>query len=214
LLWHTSQCGNASADDTEIYFTGLVEENPNVLFVLDRSGSMGREGSSGATRLEELQAALSGFISEAEGINVGIMTYSNDAVLNEPLAPIDSNRIDAIEDVIAIEAGGRTSTLQALETARKYFSGELVVDVEVPGAGVIPADGTEPEPVFESVLLPSPITHECQVNHVVLVTDGSPSPDLELVAELEQGVLGGECLKHIRSDLTLNTPGWRHYLTK
>ena len=188
-----------SADDTEIYFTGLVDEFPNVLFVLDRSGSMGNTGSSGATRLEELQSALRGFVTEAEGINVGIMTYSLDATLEEPLAAIEDNRDavnQAVEDIVP---QGRTSTLRALDAARRYFSGELAVDVEVPGTVILPGN-TEPEPVVESRILPSPITHECQVNHIVLLTDGSPSPDLDLAAELEQDVLGGACLQQ-------NVPG-------
>ena len=92
----------ASADDTEIYFTGLVEENPNVLFVLDRSGSMDNMGNSGGTRLEELQAALTGFIAEAAelaNLNIGIMTYSLDVALEQPLVAIDENNAGDIEGV-------------------------------------------------------------------------------------------------------------------
>ncbi len=188
----------ASADDTEIYFTGLVEENPNVLFVLDRSGSMGREGNSGNSRLEELQAALTGFIENAAeevNLNLGIMIYSQNVTLEQPLVTLDENNVGEIENVVdSITAGGRTSTLLALETARKYFSGELTVDVELPDTGETPAsdlltDGTESAPIVVSTTLPTPITDECQANHIVLVTDGSPSPSLELVEELEQGVL-------------------------
>jgi len=196
----------ASADDTEIYFTGLVEENPNVLFVLDRSGSMDNMGNSGGTRLEELQAALTGFIAEAAelaNLNIGIMTYSLDVALEQPLVAIDENNAGDIEGVVnGITAGGRTSTLLALEAARKYFSGELTVDAN----GLV----IEPQSTVVSTSLGTPITDECQANHIVLVTDGRPTKDLDLVAELEgteleEGVLT-ETLEQLVEAGTIDTP--------
>ncbi len=184
----------ASADDTEIYFTGLAEENPNVLFVLDRSGSMGnsREGSD-LTKLQELQASLIGFINEAAeaaNLNIGIMTYSVDVLLDQQVVELDANNSGTVNEVVdGIIAKGRTSTLMALEAARKYYSGELTVNVDT---GEIPDAldaGIDPASIVDTTTLESPIMDECQANHIVLITDGSPSPSLDLVDELEQGVL-------------------------
>ena len=95
----------ASADDTEIYFTGLAEENPNVLFVLDRSGSMGnsREGSD-LTKLQELQASLIGFINEAAeaaNLNIGIMTYSGDVLLDQQVVELDANNSGTVNEAVS-----------------------------------------------------------------------------------------------------------------
>lgn len=194
LAFFLTYVSAASADDTEIYFTGLVEENPNVLLVLDRSGSMGnaREGSD-LTKLQELQTSLMAFIDEAAqaaNLNIGIMTYSRDVLLEQQVVALDTSNADAIDEVVdGVTANGRTETLLALEAARKYFSGELVVNVDT---GEIPdalAAGIDPATIVDTTTLESPITDECQANHIVLVTDGSPSANLDLVEELELGVL-------------------------
>ena len=67
------------ADDTEIFFTESVTSvNPNVLFVVDVSGSMDEEvtGSGGLNRMTVMQNALKTVLKTApDNLNVGLMNY-------------------------------------------------------------------------------------------------------------------------------------------
>ena len=71
------QC--AFADDTEIFFSKTKSSvNPNVMFIIDVSGSMDQpvKGSEGATRLTSMQKALKTVLKSApENLNVGLMNY-------------------------------------------------------------------------------------------------------------------------------------------
>ena len=69
--------GPASADDTEVFF-GQINNgeniNPNVLFVLDTSGSMNYfdDGYEG-TRADRLKDAMYQILRESDNLNVGLM---------------------------------------------------------------------------------------------------------------------------------------------
>ncbi|MEH6824771.1 MAG: PilC/PilY family type IV pilus protein [Motiliproteus sp.] len=72
-------CTPAWADDTEIYFGGSTnpEVPPNVLFILDTSTSMDVNDGGSSTRLERMKSALKSILNTSEGINVGLMRFSN-----------------------------------------------------------------------------------------------------------------------------------------
>ncbi|NND91532.1 MAG: VWA domain-containing protein, partial [Granulosicoccus sp.] len=68
------------ADDTEVFFGQLDPDMnvfPNVLFVLDTSGSMnsGDSGYSG-TRLERMKSALNTILDNSSNVNVGLMRFN------------------------------------------------------------------------------------------------------------------------------------------
>ncbi len=68
------------ADDTEIFFGDFSdgEISPNVLFVVDTSGSMGNTVSgTGMTRMQNVQAALTTLLTNLNDVNVGLMRFSN-----------------------------------------------------------------------------------------------------------------------------------------
>ena len=69
------------ADDTEIYFSaGSATESvlrPNVLFILDTSGSMESIADSGQTRLDELKDAMETVLDSLSDVNVGLMRFNN-----------------------------------------------------------------------------------------------------------------------------------------
>jgi len=88
--------GPSSADDTEIFFgqADLTETgHPNVLFILDTSGSMGwgDRGQTG-TRMQRLQSAMHDILDSSTDINVGLMglngTGGGGSVLY-PMTPIE-----------------------------------------------------------------------------------------------------------------------------
>lgn len=84
------------ADDTEIFFGQAdpgLNTSPNVLFVLDTSGSMnGRDNGYSGTRLERMKDALTYILDSSANINVGLMRfngfYSGGSVIY-PMTPID-----------------------------------------------------------------------------------------------------------------------------
>jgi type IV pilus assembly protein PilY1 len=68
------------ADDTEIFFGDFSggETSPNVLFIVDTSGSMDEEvGNTGKDRLEHVQEAMTTILNGLYDVNVGIMRFSN-----------------------------------------------------------------------------------------------------------------------------------------
>ncbi len=70
---------SVQADDTEIYFGANTSSIiPNILFVMDTSGSMSTEvGNTGKDRLEVLQESLVDLIGSMSNVNVGMMRYSS-----------------------------------------------------------------------------------------------------------------------------------------
>lgn len=104
--------GPAAADDTEIFFGQTdtsTATHPNVLFILDTSGSMGW-GDSGqvGTRMQRLQEAMNNILDASTDINIGLMglngTYGGGPVLY-PVTPIDKIVCDGADcDEINIRA--------------------------------------------------------------------------------------------------------------
>jgi type IV pilus assembly protein PilY1 len=72
------------ADDTEIFFGDFSdgEISPNVLFVIDTSGSMGSnvydaDGVNIGTRMENVKTAMRTLLTSLSDVNVGLMRFSN-----------------------------------------------------------------------------------------------------------------------------------------
>ncbi len=86
---------SAMADDTEVFF-GQVDPDlnvsPNVMFVLDTSGSMGGFDGTSLTRMERMKNAMEIILDGTTNVNVGIMNFNGTngggAVLY-PVTPID-----------------------------------------------------------------------------------------------------------------------------
>lgn len=70
---------SALGDDLEIYLgTGGNSNtyNPNVLFIMDTSGSMGAKDGTTQTRMLRVQNALKTALGSATNINAGLMRFS------------------------------------------------------------------------------------------------------------------------------------------
>jgi len=80
-------------DDTEIFFntSETSQIKPNVLFVMDTSGSMTNKDGGTLTRLDRMKLALKDIITDATNVNIGIMRFirTGGAVLY-PVKDIDS----------------------------------------------------------------------------------------------------------------------------
>lgn len=75
---------SARADDTEIFFGGSGNPGvqPNVLFILDNSGSMDNQdcpsnrSCSNPTRMQRMKTAMNSLLDNLNNVNVGLMQFS------------------------------------------------------------------------------------------------------------------------------------------
>ena len=96
------------ADDAEIYYEQSTSANPNVLFLLDTSGSMNTElpNSGGKTRLQVMQEVLGDVLTGAPpNLNVGLMRYGGHTEnaangVSFPVKAIDAEALPIIQAAI------------------------------------------------------------------------------------------------------------------
>lgn len=88
----------AFAEDTEIFSNAPQPQPPNVLVILDNSGSMTTLMDSGTeTRMEALTSAFQTFVNnpDVQDVNIGLMAFSNGGQdprphgISVPISPID-----------------------------------------------------------------------------------------------------------------------------
>ncbi|MCG8379400.1 MAG: VWA domain-containing protein, partial [Proteobacteria bacterium] len=107
--------GNASAaiiaDDTEIYFSagtdtsGTVDQTiiPNILFILDTSGSMTASvpQAGGDQRIKVLKDAMKSIINDVEDVNIGLMRFTSGSggPVLFPISFIDGNVGNVVSEV-------------------------------------------------------------------------------------------------------------------
>jgi type IV pilus assembly protein PilY1 len=82
------------AEDIEIFFSQQSDRDlqPNVLFILDGSGSMGDYDGTSETRLERLRSSLTSVLENTSNINAGLMRFSHylsGGAVTYPIRPID-----------------------------------------------------------------------------------------------------------------------------
>lgn len=176
--------GKACASDLDIF--DIITENvkPNVLIVLDISGSMGYTDVAPGDQ-QRLQVARNA-ITDLVRSNVEVDDYGNKTttvrwgLMTFPHGNNESGRIQAecmvrknteiddfvnfINDPRQISANGGTPVASALAEAGLYFAGS-------------------PSFFWTGVNYTSPIENVCQINYVILITDGFSSVD--------SGVRGG-----------------------
>ena len=88
--------GPAAADDTEVFFgqtTDAVDTRPNVLFILDTSGSMKEyDDDQTGSRLFRMQRAMHTILDKSTNINIGLMSLNgNDGggPVRFPVTPVE-----------------------------------------------------------------------------------------------------------------------------
>ena len=149
----------SAADDTEIFVS--ANQAPNVLFVLDVSASMKEiDDDDGLTRLEKVKAAIKVLLNTNEGFNAGLLTYSGSNIrLRNNIMPVTEARDDLLASLEALKPSGGTLTQSAVYEGLRYYRGDTSMA------------GTPAQTYV------SPITQQCQSNHIVLLSDGIPTED-------------------------------------
>ncbi|WP_293747926.1 PilC/PilY family type IV pilus protein [uncultured Paraglaciecola sp.] len=141
----------SSADDLEIYLGVAGSEvtyNPNVLFIMDTSGSMtGKDGGT-ESRMLRVQNALKETLNSVTNINAGLMRFSDfggpilypvrpidDAVSPEIITSISAATDDAYE--IASSVNTSSTTLKLSENTNAVTLGLRYQDLNIPRGAVI-----------------------------------------------------------------------------
>ena len=103
LVLSNSSNGALIADDTEIYFSagtssaGTIDQTilPNIMFILDTSGSMGSSvpQAGGDQRIKVLKDAMRQIIGDVEDVNLGLMRFTSGSggPVLFPVSYIDEN---------------------------------------------------------------------------------------------------------------------------
>lgn len=122
--------GSSSAQDTEIYFSGgtvsaSTDQSilPNVLFILDTSGSMTNNltgDAQGRSRIEVLRDSMETIIAGVNNINLGLMRFTQDNG-GPVLFPI--TYIDAALYTVVSESETNEFTVNAAEDGEELLSG-------------------------------------------------------------------------------------------
>ncbi len=113
------QAAVAHADDTEIFFGGsAIAEGirPNVLFILDDSGSMASTDNTSTTRMDKLKSAFNTILTDTGNINVGVMSLNKNPRLLSQVQNIDTPLNVKLSTPAIIVSGDDASRLSSGST--------------------------------------------------------------------------------------------------
>ncbi len=134
-------CSTVIADDTDIFLgNGHYQEGtlPNVLFVIDNSGSMGEPAKNadgtltGQTRMQALKTAFNELMQNIQGVNVGVMRFNTpggsvlypvtniDSILPSAYKQASSDMLLSSDD--AVEVGSTGAVNLSDETLKLGFT--------------------------------------------------------------------------------------------
>lgn len=104
---------SAHADDTEIFFGSSVGSKPNVLFILDTSGSMSDKDGGDTSRMDRMKSAFTSLMDNINNANVGLMRF------NDPGGPVlyPISNIDAPVSSITTVVGTLSASSDDAEQA-------------------------------------------------------------------------------------------------
>ncbi len=233
-------CMIVVADDTDIFLGdgSSAVGAPNVLFIIDNSGSMiknpARDAAGNeiaATRWELLVAGLKDILtsSVSTGINVGFMRLADQGAIEYPVVPLNATTLpilNSVVDKMLPWEKQQTRIVGAFFEAQRYFAGKAVSgglsrngkvwkgesvwrvshpDSYNTGAShVLPAGCSVSD--FQNIackdetiapiptpLYKSPITSDCQSNHIILLSDGKPSGTVSSLEADIEALIGKQC---------------------
>jgi hypothetical protein len=180
FLWLAFVPGNASGQvsspctDMEPPFI-TTGAKPNILIILDNSGSMADTFQSGGSGVTKISAAKSTLISVIQTLgakaNFGLMTFTQSG---SPQGAAQGNLNIGVGDVNPADPGNQYSAIISQINS-------------VTPNGITPTPG-----VFQAALnyfnsAATPIQFKCQKNFIVLITDGLPNTNFKYVQESPDG---------------------------
>lgn len=203
--------GKLFADDTEIYLGTPDRVNPNVIFIFDTSGSMADSAGS-ESRLQLVKRAAIDTINDISGINIALMRYNpqrtyyvsgQDAqyrggFLSTPMLNVDADGVKTIltNTINSYPADGGTPLTEAVHEALNFLRGNTINYGRTKTysqnswtyLGAAASNSPYSTQVRNGERYISPITDQCQKNHIVLFTDGDSSVDGESNAQIRNWI--------------------------
>ncbi|KEF29700.1 Type IV fimbrial biogenesis protein PilY1 [Marinobacter nitratireducens] len=204
---YLSMAGTAAlGDDTEIFFNNAQQiVKPNVMLILDVSGSMGTDdvvvdaaAGTTETRLAAMKRAAKDLVNSLTDVKVGLMIFggSEGAYFKAPIADISTQRSSLINKIDGLVDSGGTPLSESLFEAMRYYQGGSVF------IRSHDEDGTQVAGIVDSsdsTKFDSPIEYSCQSNYALVLTDGAPTNDSnhETTIESAVGTCSDNCLDEI-----------------
>ncbi|MDB4223384.1 PilC/PilY family type IV pilus protein [Granulosicoccus sp.] len=143
------------ADDTEIFFsevTGQTDTHPNVLFILDNSGSMR------GTKLANMKIAMNSIIDSVSDVNIGMMNFTD--------WPLYGGRL--VYPVTNVDEPGARAAMKNVVNGMSARTWTPIVRAYYEAAMALRGGSIE----FGRNNYTSPMVGECQNNHIVILSDG------------------------------------------
>lgn len=218
------------ADDTEIYFgqpEADPDNNPNILLVIDSSGSMDAtvwdDLPLQRDRLAVVQDVTIDLLNNLENANVGMMKYdiawtqrpgwqndfdllSEGGMVVHPISDLDTNRTDLTTRINNIHHWGSTPLAETYHEAGLYFLGEPVDygfgswhTFENNGTTWLQPLDSHPDS-WTGSNYDSPFTGSCQRNFIVYLSDGAPTRDASAENRMEALMSRPEWTEHTETE--------------
>lgn len=181
------------ADDIEIYRGTADRINPNVIFIMDTSGSMGWDSAGRPshwssfrppTRMEQVREVAKDVVANTNGINIGLMRFSSNSeggYVTLPLENIETARTKFNNQIDNYPTSGGTPLTETLDEAIRYVKGQDSRYARRKscsgGSCWFYTSGSSDVYKSNSLTYQTPIVDECQKSHIVLFTDGEASSD-------------------------------------
>jgi len=181
---------SAFADDTEVFFGQVdpnLNTNPNVLFVLDTSGSMRYRDGTDTSRLERMKNALDVILDNATNVNIGVMQFSGEkggGAVVYPITPIDQEVCE--QNDCGKQSAGRNILSGDDDVEQSFVDGKLVTDGNALDIGTS-VSGTDPRLVglrFTKINIPQGATVTSAVMQFHADKDSTDSPKMQIGALL------------------------------
>jgi len=178
LLLHGSL---SYADDTEIFFAqGASSMRPNVLFIIDDSGSMRRNSwveNDPNNRMGVTKRAVTQVLRDANDINVGIFNmYDQNNISGGGMYVANMLPRVQVQDIATI----RQAAINSVNALRPLGMPNIEPQTIYHAARYFSANAFHFGPA-------SPITSECQANYLVYTTDGEGD---DLTSQMVQTITG------------------------
>lgn len=166
-------------------------EPPNIMFMVDDSGSMDTTvpNSGGMSRLEVAQQTVNNLLQNLTGVRVGLSTFSGtDARILVGINNISSNLSTMINAVNNLQSTENTPLAHTqLDLGRYFVQGYNNTLTLHPGQSNQSTKSAynifNDTPIYaKNVSAASPIQYYCQQSFIILLTDGEPYNDIQPAA--------------------------------
>ena len=176
------------ADDIEVYLQPPPDPvAPNVLFILDESGSMSSYDGQSSSRMAQLREAMTNLLDDPdmEFVRAGIMGYTTHSGNNgrlrirvisdfTELGPVGSTARSTMKSAVStLTPRSYTPSVKALEFAVDWFNDGFNQGDNPTGWANNDDDGDDHH--NDKGSWDSPVDLWCRPNHLVLLTDGQPN---------------------------------------